>query len=551
MPDYGQDLLFGVFASPEAARVADTLELAQLADVAGLDLFTIQDHPYNATHADTSTLLTAVAARTSSIRVAANVANLPLRPPAVLAKQVATLDLLSNGRAELGLGTGAFWDAIVAAGGPRRSPREAVDALIEAIRVIRGVWGQDPERPGARSVTVEGEHYRTAGLRAGPAPLHDVEIWLGAYKPRMLRVTARYADGWLPSQGYADPDALPELSARLDDAAQQAGRGPELIRRMYNVFGRFGRGAGFLQGTARDWAEQLAELTLETGMSTYILGSDAPDDVRRFADEVAPAARELVEAERGRRAAAPEQTPMPVASGVSRTPVERAAADGQAGAPAAAETRRSRRDGAFPLAVHPTPDDGTRLSASLPWREDDRPSVPQPADATYTAMQQAHPQHLLEIHDALRSELARVREVVDQVRDGLMTVGRARSVINTMAMRQNNWTLGAFCQSYCRIVTGHHTLEDRSVFTHLRHADPGLAPVLDRLEDEHHVIADVLDQVDEALVALAAEDGYGTAGIAALDELQRTIDLLTDTLLSHLAYEERELFHPLAEHGLG
>ncbi|EWT05637.1 5,10-methylene tetrahydromethanopterin reductase [Intrasporangium chromatireducens Q5-1] len=540
--DYGQDLLFGVFASPEAARVADTLELAQVADVAGLDLFTVQDHPYNATHADTSTLLTAVAARTSSIRVAANVANLPLRPPVVLAKQVATLDLLSNGRAELGLGTGAFWDAIEAAGGQRRTPGEAVDALVEAIRVIRGVWGQDPQRPGARSVTVEGEHYSVRGLRAGPAPAHDVEIWLGAYKPRMLRVTARYADGWLPSQGYADPAALPELSARLDEAALKAGRGPELIRRLYNVFGRFGTGAGFLQGTPRDWAEQLAELTLETGTSAFILGTDSPDDVRRFAEEVAPAARELVGVERARRAATTGSGG--VSGGDAGVSGGDASVSGDdAGVP-------TRPGGAFPLAVRPTPDDGTRLSASLPWREDDRPSLPTPAEATYTAPQQAHPQHLLEIHDALRSELGRVRDVVDQVRDGLMSVGRARSVINTMAMRQNNWTLGAFCQSYCRIVTGHHTLEDRSVFTHLRHADPALGPVLDRLEDEHHVIADVLDQVDEALVALAGEEGYGAAGLAALDELQRTIDLLTDTLLSHLAYEERELFHPLAQHGL-
>jgi hemerythrin-like domain-containing protein len=414
------------------------------------------------------------------------------------------------------------------------------------------VWGQDPQRAGARSVTLEGEHYRVHGLRAGPAPAHDVEIWLGAYKPRMLRVTARYADGWLPSQGYADPSALSELNARLDDAAARAGRGPELIRRMYNVFGRFGRGGGFLQGTPRDWAEQLAGLTLETGMSTYILGSDSPDDVRRFAEEVAPATRELVEAERARRAAMTDLNVPRSDTGVpaSGTPLEPAAASARPGTPFPVEARPARTRDAFPLAVRPTPDDGTRLSPSMPWREDDRPSAPRPADAAYTALQQAHPQHLLEIHDALRSELARVRDVVDQVREGLLTVGQARSVINTMAMRQNNWTLGAFCQSYCRIVTGHHTLEDRSVFTHLRRADPALAPVLDRLEDEHHVIADVLDQVDEALVALAGEDGYGRAGIAALDELQRSIDLLTDTLLSHLAYEERELFHPLAEHGL-
>ena len=129
MADYGHDLQFGVFASPDVARVHETLELAQLADVLGLDVFTVQDHPYNAAHLDASTLLTAVAARTSTIRVAHNVANLPLRPPVGLAKQVATLDLVSGGRAELGLGAGAFWDAIEAAGGVRRTPGQAVDAL--------------------------------------------------------------------------------------------------------------------------------------------------------------------------------------------------------------------------------------------------------------------------------------------------------------------------------------------------------------------------------------------------------------------------------------
>ncbi len=130
----------------------------------------------------------------------------------VLAKSIATLDILSGGRAELGLGAGAFWDAIVAAGGERRTPKESVDALVEAIGVIRGTWGQDPERPGARSVTSDGSHYPVAGLRAGPAPLHRVEIWLGAYKPRMLAVTGRLADGWLPSMGYADPSALAAMS---------------------------------------------------------------------------------------------------------------------------------------------------------------------------------------------------------------------------------------------------------------------------------------------------------------------------------------------------
>lgn len=519
--DYGHELEFGVFASPEASRVHETLELAQLADVLGLDLFTVQDHPYNAKHLDTSTLLTAVAARTSAIRVAPNVANLPLRPPVGLAKQVATLDLVSGGRAELGLGTGAFWDAIVAAGGERRTPKEAVDALVEAIRVIRGAWGQDPEHPGARSVTVQGEHYSVAGMHAGPFPVHPVGIWLGAYRPRMLRVTGRLADGWLLSLGYADPDALGRMNAVIDEAAQDAGRGPQAIRRMYNVFGSFGTGGGFLRGTADDWAEQLAGLTLADGMSTYVLGTDDPAVLRRYAAEVAPAVRDLVEAERARRASGSE--PMP--SSGPRT--------GSA------------------LTVRATPEDGVRLSATLPWREDDRPVTTKADDAAYTPAQQAVPQHLVDVHDHLRGELTQLRDIVGQVRRGAMSTGAARSVINTMALRQNNWTLGAYCETYCRLVTGHHTLEDRSIFVHLRGAQPDLGPVIDRLEQEHHVIADVLEQVDDALVGLVGTDAYGRSGQEALEEIQRALDLLTDTLLSHLAYEERELLHPLARHGFG
>ena len=144
-----------------------------------------------------------------------------------------------------------------------------------------------------------------------------------------------------------------------------------------------------------------------------------------------------------------------------------------------------------------------------------------------------------------------MRDVVARVRQGHLSVGQARSIINTMAMRQNNWTLGAFCESYCRIVTGHHTLEDRSVFPHLRRSEPGLGPVLDRLAGEHEVIADVLDRLDRALVALVAGDSVGRSGQQLLDALEAEVDLLTDTLLSHLSYEERELFGPLARHGFG
>ena len=116
--DYGQELQFGLFPTPNAAELDHVLLLAEIAEVSGLDLVTIQDHPYQARHADAWTLLSVIAARSASLRVALNVANLPLRQPVVLAKSVATLDLVTGGRVDLGLGAGGFWDPIVAAGRP-------------------------------------------------------------------------------------------------------------------------------------------------------------------------------------------------------------------------------------------------------------------------------------------------------------------------------------------------------------------------------------------------------------------------------------------------
>nr|WP_230416391.1 hemerythrin domain-containing protein [Micromonospora tarapacensis] len=142
----------------------------------------------------------------------------------------------------------------------------------------------------------------------------------------------------------------------------------------------------------------------------------------------------------------------------------------------------------------------------------------------------------------MRAELAQIHDLIEQVAAGLIDVGTARSHINTMTMRQNKWTLGTYCESYCRVVTTHHTIEDRSLFPHLRRADPRLRPVVDRLEEEHHAIHDVLEGVDRALVAfVATPDGMA--------ELRAAVDLLSDTLLSHLSYEERELVEPIARLG--
>ena len=524
MPDYGHDLQFGVFPTPGAADAQHLIELAVLADTTGLDVVSIQDHPYQRRHLDTWTLLSYLGALTTSVRLSPNVACLPLRPPVVLAKSAATLDVLTNGRAELGLGAGAFWDAIVAAGAPRRTPGESVEALREAIEVMRQFWA-------GGTVRVDGEHYHVEGLQAGPLPVHDIPIWIGAYKPRMLRLTAQLADAWVPSMGYANPPALPDLNAALDEAAQAAGRGPLAIRRIYNIFGQFGAGSGFLEGPPSAWSEQLAQLVLDDGMSTFILGSDDPDVVRRFALEVVPATRELVQAERERRAGGSDPDPREQTE-ISTLPTE------------SVSPRQPDRG-----LVQPTPDDGTRLTDQVPWDEGRRPTHTDRSGRTYSEQDNAAPQHLIDIHNHLRSELAQLRDILDQVRVGHASVGQARSVINTMTMRQNNWTLGTYCESYCRILTGHHTLEDRSVFPHLRAAETGLGQVIDQLEAEHHHIHGLVDALDRSLVALVAADGTGGPGRDAVENVQRAVDVLTDALLSHLAYEERELIGPLARHG--
>ncbi len=149
MADYGHELRFGTFLTPTNAQPEAVVGLAQLSEQVGLDLVTFQDHPYQPSFLDTWTLLSYVAASTVQIGLAPNVLNLPLRPPAVVARAAASLDLLSGGRVDLGLGAGAFGDAIAAMGGPRRTPGEAVEALEEAITVLRQLWDTST-RGGAR-----------------------------------------------------------------------------------------------------------------------------------------------------------------------------------------------------------------------------------------------------------------------------------------------------------------------------------------------------------------------------------------------------------------
>jgi alkanesulfonate monooxygenase SsuD/methylene tetrahydromethanopterin reductase-like flavin-dependent oxidoreductase (luciferase family) len=274
----------GIFPVPDATDPAGTIELMLAAERAGLDLLGVQDHPYQRRFFDTWTLLAYVAGRTERIRLVPDVTNLPLRPPAMLAKAAASLDVLSGGRVEVGLGAGSFWDAVEAMGGPRRTPKESVDALEEAIPILRAFWD------GERSVTAEGEHYRVHGARPGPPPAHRIGIWLGAYRPRMLRICGRLADGWLPSLGsYMGPDDALRMQGAIDEAARRAGRRPEDVERAVNLMQ--------LDGSPGAWPDQLARIVSELRFTTLIAGvpdTDRLGFVRRLGEEVAPRVRELL-----------------------------------------------------------------------------------------------------------------------------------------------------------------------------------------------------------------------------------------------------------------
>jgi alkanesulfonate monooxygenase SsuD/methylene tetrahydromethanopterin reductase-like flavin-dependent oxidoreductase (luciferase family) len=160
----------GISVIPYAESLQRTRELVRVADEGGLALVGIQDHPYQRHFLDTWSLIPTLLAETKRISFFTDVASLPLRPPAIMAKAAASLDAISGGRFELGVGGGALPELIENFGGPRRTPRETVEAVDEAIEVIRLLWSEEA------SVSFEGKHYRLNDARPGPRPGHAIGI---------------------------------------------------------------------------------------------------------------------------------------------------------------------------------------------------------------------------------------------------------------------------------------------------------------------------------------------------------------------------------------
>jgi alkanesulfonate monooxygenase SsuD/methylene tetrahydromethanopterin reductase-like flavin-dependent oxidoreductase (luciferase family) len=282
-----QPVKFGLNVDPNAGGLAIAGRIAAIADASGLDYVGVQDHPYNSEFTDTLTMITWLAARTGSVRFFPNVANLPLRPPAMLAKQSATIDLLSGGRFELALGAGAFADGIAGMGGPRRSAGQAREALSEAIDIIRASWAGQP-------FSYQGTYYQAPSVAPGPRPAHDIRLWLGVIGPRAARLVGAKADGWSVSAPYVPPAALPQLNEIITAAAREAGRDPGQLTRLYNVMGLITpEDRDAFNGPVERWVRTLTTLHTESQMNAFVFwpSGDRERQSAIFAEQVVPAAR--------------------------------------------------------------------------------------------------------------------------------------------------------------------------------------------------------------------------------------------------------------------
>jgi alkanesulfonate monooxygenase SsuD/methylene tetrahydromethanopterin reductase-like flavin-dependent oxidoreductase (luciferase family) len=297
--------IFGIAIDPATNGLEEAFRLAQQADDSDVDLITIQDHPYNPEFLDTWTLLSALAARTQRVRLAPNMLNSPLRPPAMMAKMAATLDVISGGRLELGLGAGGYVEGMRAWGGSvGETPGARYQAFSEYLDIVQGMLDG-----AGRQFSYHGQFYQLESLVSGPVPAHRIQLWIGAGKPRMLRLAGSKGDGWLIGTIYILPDQLDEVNHWLDEGAVWAGRKPEEVRRGYNLFGviqanvktryRFNR-PGIIQGSAKEWVETMMHFHHRYRHDTFIfwpVAGEAETQVKIFLEEIMPEVRHQIHSE--------------------------------------------------------------------------------------------------------------------------------------------------------------------------------------------------------------------------------------------------------------
>ena len=457
------------------------LETARLLDALGYDLIGVQDHPYQPRFLDTSSLLAAILAQTATVRVFADVGNLPLRPPAVLAKAAATLDLLSGGRFELGIGAGGYLEAAHAMGAPALTPAQSLEALEEAIAVVRAMWSG--ERRGLR---FDGRYYQLEGVHPGPVPVHPIQVWVGANMPRALALTGRVADGWVsPLMSYKPPREAAQANLAIDRAAREAGprpaRDPPHLQRPGCVHehepGPCHRHRPGDRRPARALGRGSDSLRARPRASARSCSSPRPT----------------------RRRSPPS----------SRTSPRGCASAWPSGAPPRPRSPRPRSWASERLlAFEETPE--TNRGREL-----------------YEMLLAVHAQHPQRARRRRTARGGRPRRVVPDGLDQELEALRSNSML---------WQFQLGCLRYCRFVHLAPSRGRRGLLRRAEETNPAIGPVVERLRAEHRAVSDYLDAVEAAARALTDDDSLD-ARRAVADAL----DALAGHLLAHLEYEEQSV----------
>ena len=292
----GPQLHFGVNVDP-VHDFSRALRHTRLAESLGLDHALVQDHAYIPQFAETWTLLAALAGATEKITLGPNVLTTPFRLPAMIAKEAATFDLVSNGRLLLGLGAGANPQGIVGMGGPDLLGKgESFRAFRDALEIIRGLWGSD-----GTPYSHEGDILSVHEVQFGPIPDRRIPIITGAMGPQSLRLTSRLADGISISSSYVPDENIPWFRQQLDEGAKINERVPSELRIYYNLMGYIETKAGGVRpksdklywGNADWWIEKLSSLVGKgvTGFTYWPATGDFEEQFRIFAEEVVPKVR--------------------------------------------------------------------------------------------------------------------------------------------------------------------------------------------------------------------------------------------------------------------
>jgi alkanesulfonate monooxygenase SsuD/methylene tetrahydromethanopterin reductase-like flavin-dependent oxidoreductase (luciferase family) len=257
-------------------RYADTLKLWQAAEELGFYAVYLNDHMYGYA-LETWTMLAAMFAQTDRIRGGTMVTSNSFRHPAILARMCTTVDIIANGRLNLGLGAGNEAHEYQTYGMRFPPPGERVERLEEACQLLKAAWS------GERT-SMSGKHYQLDDAEFAPRPIQrpHPHLILGVKHDRALRVAARHADEWNWNRGQSDTADFLLRMDRLDAVCEQVGRDPSSLP----------RGVGYrqllmqLDNGEEDFAEVvgLTQRCIERGASQIVLMLNQPADMEREID---------------------------------------------------------------------------------------------------------------------------------------------------------------------------------------------------------------------------------------------------------------------------